>query len=268
MTPHWTEQRDGLRMWLLASPRILIGCDFDGTLAPLVSHADEARLPAFIKTTLQRLAAQPGVALAVISGRALTDLQQRVDIAGVWYAGNHGLEMASCDGSTVMAPGAEAARPALRQVLARLAPALTHIPGVWIEDKSLTASIHYRLASEDSRAEIEAHVRAAVKGVVALEMRPAKCIWEIRPAIEWDKGTSLRWFMNRCRVPSSATAFMGDDSTDLDAFRELPDGWTFIVGDGRDSAARVRLHDPGDTAALLGWMAGVRNTARCANVLA
>ena len=93
MKPHWTEQRSAMQFWLLMSPRILIGCDFDGTLAPIVAHADDARLPASTLAVLQRLISFPGVTLAFISGRSLADLQQRVNLAGALYAGNHGLEM-------------------------------------------------------------------------------------------------------------------------------------------------------------------------------
>ncbi len=115
-----------------------------------------------------------------------------------------------------------------------------------------------RLAAEDAFDEIEALVKSVVQQVPELKVRPAKCIWEILPAIEWDKGTALRWFMNRWEVSSSATAFMGDDITDLNAFRELPDGWTFLVGYDLDAKAHARLRDPAETAVLLDWMAEVR----------
>jgi trehalose 6-phosphate phosphatase len=262
MIPEWTEQREALQAWLVSNPRILIGCDFDGTIAPLVSHADDARLSIPTRAVLQRLVALPGVAVALISGRSIIDLQQRVAVDGVLYAGNHGLEMASYDGSTVMAPAAEATVGVVHQVLEQLAAALAPIPGAWIEDKGVSASVHFRMAAEASHAEIEDLVRAAVQDVKSLSIRPAKRIWEIRPAIPWDKGTALRWFMSRCQVNSSATAFMGDDVTDLDAFREVPDGWTFLVGKEMDAAASATLRDPSDTAALLEWMAEVREGVR------
>jgi trehalose 6-phosphate phosphatase len=258
MTPHWSEQRDALQEWLLTSLRILIGCDFDGTLAPLVSHADDARLPAATRAVLQRLAALPGVSLAFISGRALLDLQQRIDVVGALYAGNHGLEMTGADGATVLAPGAEEGLPALRRVKSLLAPCTTPMPGVWIEDKGLTLSVHYRLADESLHAEIEQVVRLAVAGTIPVVVRPAKCIWEIRPAIDWDKGAALRQFMQQQHVSANATAYMGDDVTDGDAFRELPDGWTFWVGADAGPTARAMLRDVQDCAALLEWMAEVR----------
>ena len=261
MTPHWSEQRDALQEWLLKNPRILIGCDFDGTLAPLVSHADDAELPAATRVVLQRLAALPGVSLAFISGRSLLDLQQRIVVAGALYAGNHGLEMTGADGSPVLAPGAEEGLPALRRVKSLLSPCITQMPGVWIEDKELTLSVHYRLADESLHAEIEQVVRLAVAGTIPVVVRPAKCIWEIRPLIDWDKGMALKQFMKLQQVSASATAYMGDDVTDGDAFRELPDGWTFWVGDGAGPTARATLRDPQDCAALLEWMAEVRSAA-------
>lgn len=258
MTPHWSELREALQEWLLANPRILIGCDFDGTLSPLVPHADDARLPEGTRAVLQRLRSLKGVTLAFISGRSLADLQQRMDVAGALYAGNHGLEMTGAGGAPVLAPGAEDGVHTLRSVQRTLAPLITHMPGVWIEDKRLTLSVHYRLADDSLHEEIEHAVRMAVTDALPLLVRPAKCIWEIRPVIEWDKGTALSQFMHRQQVPASATAYMGDDVTDCDAFRVLPDGWTFFVGEGAGSAARATLRNAQDCAALLGWMADVR----------
>jgi trehalose 6-phosphate phosphatase len=121
--------------------------------------------------------------------------------------------------------------------------------------------VHYRLAVHARHAEIEQLVRQAVVNDKSLIVKPAKCIWEIRPVIDWDKGTALRQFMQRQQVPASAAAFLGDDTTEGDAFRELPDGWTFFVGDEADPAARLWVCDVQDCAALLKWMAEVRNAA-------
>ena len=55
MIPHWTDKRDELRGWLLTQPRLLIGCDFDGTLSPLVQHAAQAHLPEASRDALREL---------------------------------------------------------------------------------------------------------------------------------------------------------------------------------------------------------------------
>lgn len=262
MKPHWTEQRSALQDWLLMSPRVLIGCDFDGTLAPIVAHADDACLPASTLEVLQRLISFPGVTLAFISGRSLVDLQKRVGLPGALYAGNHGLEMTGQGGFVTLAPGVLESLPAMREVQKGLRPLLNPIQGVWIEDKGLTLSVHYRLADQTDHAEIERLVRQAVAANKNLIVKPAKCIWEIRPVIDWNKGTALRQFMQRQQVPADATAFLGDDSTDGDAFRELPEGWTFFVGNEADPDARLWVRDVQDGAALLAWIAEVRAAAR------
>lgn len=261
MKPHWTEQRSALQHWLLMSPRVLIGCDFDGTLAPIVAHADDARLPASTLAVLQRLISFPGVTLAFISGRSLADLRQRVGLPGALYAGNHGLEMTGQGGSVTVAPSVLESLPAMCEVQNGLTSLLNPIQGVWIEDKGLTLSVHYRLAEHSRHAEIERLVRQAVVDNKNLIVKPAKCIWEIRPVIDWDKGKALRHFMQRQQVSAEATAFLGDDITDGDAFRELPDGWTFFVGDEADPAARLWVSDVQDCAALLKWMSEVRAAA-------
>src|SRR6187397_1428665 len=93
MTPHWTEYRSELQRWLVSCPRVMVACDFDGTLAPIVAHAEDAKLPPKARRALERLVKLPGVMLAIISGRALGDLRDRIGIDPILYAGNHGLEM-------------------------------------------------------------------------------------------------------------------------------------------------------------------------------
>ncbi|MCB1276814.1 trehalose-phosphatase [Prosthecobacter sp.] len=254
MTPHWTERCEEIRAWLAALPQVFIGSDFDGTLAPLQPNANDVRLPDLTRVLLQRLAACPGVVLAFISGRGLADLRRRVDLPGVLYAGNHGLEMTAPDGTTVLAPAPASAGSAVRQVQAQLTAALAHLPGVWIEDKHITLSVHYRQADEVRHPEVELIVRDVVCSHPDLEVRPARRIWEVRPAIAWDKGSVLRRFLDESGIPSNAAAFMGDDVSDFDAFRELPDGWTFAVGTDHRSDARLHLTDPQDTADLLRWI--------------
>jgi trehalose 6-phosphate phosphatase len=138
---------------------------------------------------------------------------------------------------------------------------LARVPGVWIEDKHLTASVHYRMAAVDHHALIGEIVNTALRGIEELSLIKGKCIWEIRPSATWHKGAALRWFMAECGVPNRAVAYFGDDVTDCDAFAAVPDGWTGVVGELATPMARVRLHDPEDMARLLTWMTAVRVSA-------
>lgn len=261
MIPHWAEQRAALRHWLATHPRLFIGSDFDGTLSVLRPHADEACLPEATRDILCRLAELPGITLAFISGRSLQDLRQRVGIKGVLYAGNHGLEMTELGSERIrLAPTAEQAVSALRSLRTQLETQLAHLAGVWVEDKLHTLSVHFRQADMDDHPEVEAIVRRIVREAPALEIRPAKRIWEVRPAIEWDKGSALREFLRATDIPTAAAAFMGDDISDGDAFREIPDGWSFAVGTECGPGARLHVQDPQDTAHLLDWIVSTRST--------
>ena len=261
MTPHWTERCIDLRAWLTSHPRVFVGLDFDGTLAPLAAHPGEVRLPEPARTALLRMMELPGVMLGVISGRSLKDLADRVNMPGLMYAGNHGLEMMTPDGGVEIAPGAGAGQHELEQVLAGLAPVIATVPGAWIEDKHLSASVHYRLADEADHGRVELMVKSAMRETSHLSLHSGKRIWEIRPAIHWHKGSALTWFMHRCDVATGAAVFMGDDLTDYDAFEVLAGGWGFFVGEGAPSTVSARLDDVQDTVRLLEWMVRVRREA-------
>jgi trehalose-6-phosphatase len=90
--PHWRDVLPDLQ-GRLGAERILIASDFDGTLAPLAPTPDAAVILPAARASLDRLSRLPGVTVAVISGRALAGVRQKVDLPVLIYAGNHGLEM-------------------------------------------------------------------------------------------------------------------------------------------------------------------------------
>ena len=207
--------------------RLALLLDFDGTLAPIVPVPEEASLPAPIRDTLKRLAEAPEMLVAVVSGRALDDIRGRVAIDGIVYAGNHGLEIAGPQW-TWTHPQAEESRPVVAEACARLGERLGAIPGVIIEDKRLTASVHYRLTPHPY---IET-VRMAVyeetdRSAGALVVRQGKKVFELHPYVAWDKGRAVQWILGRAlgdRWPEEASIiYIGDDRTDEDAFLALPD---------------------------------------------
>lgn len=261
MTPLWTERCIELREWVTGHPRLLVGCDFDGTLAPLVQHADHAVMPDPTRAALAHLAELPGVLVAVISGRSLADTRARVGLPGLMYAGNHGLEMLGLDGEVVLAPGSEDFQGAVAQVVAELIEKLAGIEGAWIEDKQATASVHYRQVAEKQHELVEAAVKNAVGKFPGLVVKAGKKIWEIRPGMRWHKGSALTWFMHQHDCPPGCAAFLGDDLSDYDAFESLAGGWSFFVGQEAPSIASARLEDAHDTLKLLEWMVRVRKGA-------
>jgi trehalose 6-phosphate phosphatase len=237
-----------LRQARAAAGHMLLGLDFDGTLAPIVPIPDDAGLPAATQSLLEALAARADTRVAVLSGRGLRDLAARLGIAGVYYAGNHGLEI---EGPGVHRIHAEAvaAAGALARVVATLEQRFGGEPGVIVEDKGLTASVHYRLVDDPGEA---ARIRDGVHACSAREPRlratDGKKVVEIRPDVDWHKGRALGFLRATLTAdyPAAPTVFIGDDRTDEDAFRELGDeGWSIIVGDPppADTAARAVLPD-------------------------
>ncbi|MBK9169376.1 MAG: trehalose-phosphatase [Bryobacterales bacterium] len=241
---------------LTAAPRVLACFDFDGTLAPIVERPEAAWMPAETHEALGTLARAPGVTLALISGRALGDLRARAALDGVVYAGNHGLEIEGA-GWRYLSPAAEQARSALESVNTLLLSRLEGMPGVLVEPKGLTTSIHFRLAS---RADASL-VPEIVAGMIApygdrFRLTSGKEVVEVRPEADWHKGKAILWLSGRLGDPM--VLFAGDDVTDEDAFAALPDGVTVKVGPPGDTLARYRVDGPADVTRLIAWLDRLR----------
>lgn len=142
--------------------RLAVFTDFDGTLAPIRQRASTARLSARVRRALERLTAD-GHLVAVISGRPLEDLETRVGIAGVWYAGSHGYYLRAPDGSQMSLLRHDERRLIVR-VTHRLTMNLGHLPGIVVEPKPGAIAVHYRAASPTMRKKISSLVSATLTG--------------------------------------------------------------------------------------------------------
>lgn len=249
--------------------RLALLLDFDGTLAPIASDPDAVRLPPPVDAALRHLVARPDVMVAVLSGRALADIESRVGIYGVFFAGNHGLEMAGPNLTWVHEEAADLA-PVVAGVAARLRRRLRRISGVRVEEKGLTASVHYRNADvadrELVRRAIDEEVRSVQSGT--LHVTSGKRVFEIRPNVDWDKGAASRWLLERAYGTAWAdltcAMYAGDDRTDEDAFRALAGGAiTVKVGSSAvPTAARFIARNVDEVAALLAELAAWMSASR------
>jgi len=228
----------------------LLACfDYDGTLAPIVSDPDAAAISPAVREPLSRLADAPAVEVAVVSGRSLPDLRERVGIDGVRYVGNHGLEWDDGTGRTVL-PAARASRPPLQRAVDALREELADIPGCFIEDKRLTATVHYRRTPSAHVPDVLDAVDRAAEASDALRITRGKAVRELRPVAAAGKGRAVERL--RKRRPDDLPIFVGDDRTDEDGFRAVADdGYGVLVGRRADSAAAVRVPDVDGVARLL-----------------
>ncbi|MDT5175447.1 MAG: trehalose 6-phosphate phosphatase [Mycobacterium sp.] len=219
--------------------------DFDGTLSDIVNDPDEARPAAGASEALQELAARCPV--AVLSGRDLADVRERVGLPGIWYAGSHGFELTAPDGTHHQNDEAAAAIPVLERAATQLREQIGSIPGVVVEHKRFGVAVHYRNAARERVGEVSAAVRSAGQHD-ALRVTTGREVIELRPDLDWDKGKTLRWVIDHLLDSGSGPLvpiYLGDDITDEDAFDAVRHDGVPIV---------VRHSDDGDraTAALFG----------------
>ncbi|GAB3664349.1 trehalose-phosphatase [Halopiger thermotolerans] len=248
------EQLPAVRAALSNASRLLACLDFDGTLAPIVDDPDAAAPTPANDAAVETLAAAPAVTTAVISGRALTDVRERVDAPSI-YAGNHGLELER-RGSVAVHPVARKRATQIERACKALETLLEPIPGTRIENKRLTATVHVRSVPAAAEPVVETHTREIVDrfGDDALEISGGKQILEIEPSIPWGKGNAVE--LIEAELPADTVAlYVGDDTTDESAFRAVePDGFGVLVGDAEQSAASARVASPDEVASFLEWL--------------
>lgn len=238
---------------LRAAPGLVLGVDFDGTLAPIVTDPDDARLDTAVEEPMAWLADRDDVAVAVVSGRALADLADRVPFDGAVLVGNHGLEVTE-DGQRSVDPGAEAAREHLHRAEERLRVRLAHVPGCRIEDKGLTLSVHVRESPAGRIGEVRSVVEKVTAGIDGLRLVDGKAVYEVRPCVEHDKGTAMKDRL-AAEPEDWLGLYVGDDTTDEDAFRAIqPEGIGVHVGCDEHTDAAYTLPDQASVAPFLRWV--------------
>jgi trehalose 6-phosphate phosphatase len=183
--------------------------DVDGVLAPIVERAEDAVAPEEIRRELRRLQ-RHYVLVACISGRAGDDARRIVGIPELTYVGNHGLELAP--------DAAEGAR--------RLQAFLAEVQWDGLENKELSAALHYRDAEDEAAARAQLGMIAQRARAAGLRTRYGRKVLEVLPALDADKGTAVRRLLEQQSLHRALYA--GDDTTDIDAFAAL-DGLTLAV---------------------------------------
>ncbi len=239
----------------IAVERLLVACDYDGTLAEIVDNPNDAAPLDSAMTAIRRLIDLPGVEVAVITGRSLTDLQALAPFDDrVHRIGSHGSE--SVVGAVEGFDNEAAVR--LAELDRALSAAADTVPGAMIERKPASVAFHYRGAdSVAAPAAVEAVLAGPLAGV-DLRVKHGKSVIEL-VVVDADKGAALRGL--RRRLEASSVIFVGDDVTDEDAFAVLLPGDVGIkVGDG-PTLAEYRLADPSAVAEVLRLVADRRTAA-------
>jgi trehalose 6-phosphate phosphatase len=242
---------------------IALFLDFDGTLAPIVPDPANAQLSEVVREALQRVVDRESIVTTIISGRAVEDLYVRIRVDNVIYSGNHGLEIFG-RGLRFVEPEADSRREHLRRLTELLAARLRHIPGVVVEDKGLTTSIHYRQAAEGDVPAIEQAVRASVATAGSwFRLGTGREVFEIVPRTGWHKGAAVKWILKNLKDDGLMPIYIGDDNSDEDAFAVLPDSVTIRVGGQPATCAQYGVPGPAEVYRFLVWLES-RASARAA----
>jgi trehalose 6-phosphate phosphatase len=237
---------------LARSPRLLVACDYDGTLAPIMADPRMVRpLPEAV-AALRALACLPDTCAAVISGRALRDLATMSRLpAEIQLIGSHGSEF---DSGFVYALGGQA-----RKLHTRLVSTLQRIadgaPGVILETKPASVAVHVRQASQRVTGRVLAKVLSGPAKWGGVHVSHGDAVVELS-VVPTDKGQALDWI--RHQHGASAAIFVGDDVSAEEVFVRLsgPD-LGIKVGSGRTLAPH-RIAGSADVAAVLAFLAEQR----------
>lgn len=233
-----TEWRECVR----SAPSVALFLDFDGTVSPIVASPALAEIDSGIRSLIEDLAKREDVYVAVVSGREISDVRARTGVGGVIYAGNHGLEIET-DTVCFREPQAEHLRLELHHLVLQLQLALSGTPGIEIEKKGLSASVHYRQVNEELHSWVKATVQQTIHRSRSFTTASGKMVLDVRPSVEWHKGHAVRWILERILPGGAFPIYVGDDTTDEDAFCLLSEALTIRVGPTPETCAKYWIPD-------------------------
>jgi alpha,alpha-trehalase len=218
----------GAKSRISGRKKIAFFLDYDGTLTPIVSRPELAVISRTMQDTVKKLSAIHTT--VIVSGRMREDAEKLVGIEGLIYAGSHGFDIKGPQVSMVE-PRAQTAIALVSQAVERLKKELAGAAGVIVEEKKFSTAVHYRLAEEKMVPKIKALVLKLVKEFKSLRLMEGKKVFELLPAIDWNKGKAVRWVMDALGISweDFSVVYIGDDTTDEDAFRVVSTRGTGVL---------------------------------------
>ena len=227
--------------------------DFDGTLVDLAPTPSSIVVPSDLPELLSSLAQALNGSLALISGRPISELDAFLKPVVLAAAGQHGLEQRDYGGKVTQR---EDHLDDLRKAAALMKTFAKSDPRIVVEEKSLTAALHYRKAP-DREADCQKLVQDIGSQFAALQILAGKMVFEAR-GLGMDKGQAIETFMAKTPFKSRVPVMIGDDTTDEDGFRVVNrmGGVSVKVGEG-PTLARNRLKDVAD---VLNWLKQLRDS--------
>ncbi len=253
--PHLINVWPSVSRRLASARRVLLLFYYDVNLTPIASRPESDTLSDETRKMLSILAGMDRFVVGVVSGRGLADLEAMVAVPDLVYAGNHGLEMKG-GGMDFVHPEAPAFEAPLAEVAALLERELAKVPGVVVNNKRLTLTVHFRNAPDSFSAQVDGMVGAATAPYVEsgqMKITRGKKVVEVRPNLDWGKGKAIEKIRDFCG-DSPLPVFFGDDQTDEEGFAAVQDagGIAVFVGPARESTLALhRLDTPAEVGRVL-----------------
>lgn len=238
---------------------ILLFLDYDGTLAPIAPTPEGAILPFENKLLLQRLSRMSSYQTVIISGRAISDIKQKVGIPGIIYCGNHGWEIEGVDirFESLLSPDISAMMESIKY---ELAAKLSDIQGAFVEDKGKTLTVHYRQVAQEKETLVKRLSHQTWQNYQRqnrIRISPGKKVLEVRPPLDWDKGKAALWISRKQEIlrgqGNVLPIYIGDDAGDEEAFKAFREkGMTVLVSEENvPTAAEYRFKNTSEVTQFL-----------------
>lgn len=222
---------------------IWLGLDFDGTLTEHVSDPRTARLWGTNAESLSVLARSPRCRVAIITGRSIEDVHSRIDVPGLAFAGNHGLEIEQ-NGQRIVDPQASRLSAFLTEIVEKFRQVDWPIP-VHVVNKGLTVAVDHFGSTQADAARVRSLVTSLLSSFHEISIQEGRHGLDLRPRTHAHKGTAGSELFLRQTSGQSIAIAIGDDHTDEDLFAAFPDGITIHVGQG-ETIARYRSTGPAE----------------------
>jgi len=237
--------------------KLSVFLDFDGTLAPIAETPELAELSPASREAVGRLSRIYPV--AIVSGRGLDDLTEKVGLGCVAFAANHGMAIRSArarqafEGFEMDYDIGREKNAAIRELSKAACGLQRRYEGLMLEDKGATLSLHYRLVDGEQVEGVKRDLSELVdpykeRGLV--KVTAGKKVVELRPLIDWDKGRAVEWILGREPFASTFPIYIGDDETDRDGFKAVKGIGASIYIGGEDDEASYHMQQ----ASVLGFI--------------
>jgi trehalose 6-phosphate phosphatase len=266
---NWKLATDNILKELLSKKRLGLISDVDGTLSPIVDKPDDAQVTPRNLELLSKLKNKLAL-VALISGRAAQDLSQRVGLPGIVYIGNHGLERWD-EGKTIYSPDALPYLDAVENAYQEMKTVKS--PGLFLENKSISISLHYRQSPSPEKFAHEFHpLLENIATNFGLSLSEGRKVFEFKPPLQIDKGIALRELVTESKL--DAAIYLGDDTTDIAALNMVKqlrsegicDAWGIAVQSEEgpaqlEGAADWLASGVADVEEFLNWLLSAANAS-------